>query len=125
MTKRERIMAAVEGRPVVPTSEQPEVDVAIISAGYVSAMRIPILRGREFTDSDVEGRPAREACLENRECTDRGDRSRLDVGRGIEPFRRREQCVDVAGEAMGGPDVPQMFSVEVLCPQPVRLLAGE
>jgi putative ABC transport system permease protein len=49
---------AVEGRPVVPTSEQPEVDVAVISAGYVSAMRIPVLRGREFTDSDAEGRPA-------------------------------------------------------------------
>jgi predicted permease len=49
---------AVEGRPVVPTSEQPEVDVAIISAGYVSAMRIPVLRGRDFTDSDVAGRPA-------------------------------------------------------------------
>jgi putative ABC transport system permease protein len=49
---------AVEGRPVVPTSEQPEVDVAIISSGYVSAMRIPVLRGRDFTDSDVAGRPA-------------------------------------------------------------------
>jgi putative ABC transport system permease protein len=49
---------AVEWWPVVPTSEQPEVDVAIISAGYVSAMRIPVLRGRDFTDSDVEGRPA-------------------------------------------------------------------
>ena len=49
---------AVEGRPVVPASEQPEVDVAIISAGYVSAMRIPVLRGRDFTNSDVEGRPA-------------------------------------------------------------------
>ncbi len=47
----------VEGRPVVPASEQPEVDVAIISAGYVSALRIPILRGRDFTDSDVAGRP--------------------------------------------------------------------
>jgi putative ABC transport system permease protein len=49
---------AVEGRAVVPTSEQPEVDVGVISAGYVSAMRIPVLRGRDFTDSDVEGRPA-------------------------------------------------------------------
>jgi putative ABC transport system permease protein len=49
---------AVEGRPVVPTSEQPEVDVAIITSGYVSAMRIPVLRGRDFTDSDVAGRPA-------------------------------------------------------------------
>ena len=49
---------AVEGRPVVPTSEQPEVDVAIISAGYVSALRIPVLRGRDFTDSDGAERPA-------------------------------------------------------------------
>lgn len=49
---------AVEGRPVVRTSEQPEVDVAIISAGYVRALRIPVLRGRDFTDSDVAGRPA-------------------------------------------------------------------
>jgi predicted permease len=49
---------AVEGRPIVPASEQPEVDVAVISAGYVSALRIPVLRGRDFTDSDVAGRPA-------------------------------------------------------------------
>ncbi|HJT69811.1 MAG TPA: ABC transporter permease [Terriglobales bacterium] len=48
---------AVEGRPVVPMSEQPEVDVSIISAGYVSALRIPILRGRDFSDGDVAGRP--------------------------------------------------------------------
>jgi predicted permease len=49
---------AIEGRPVVPMSEQPEVDVRAISAGYLSAMHIPIVRGRDFTDSDVAGRPA-------------------------------------------------------------------
>ncbi|PYX83066.1 MAG: ABC transporter permease [Acidobacteria bacterium] len=49
---------AVEGRPVVPMSEQPEVDVRVISAGYTSALRIPVLRGRDFDSSDVAGRPA-------------------------------------------------------------------
>jgi putative ABC transport system permease protein len=46
-----------EGRPVVPMADQPEVDVRLISPGYMSAMHIPLLRGREFDDSDVAGRP--------------------------------------------------------------------
>jgi putative ABC transport system permease protein len=45
-----------EGWPVLPMSDQPEVDVRIISPGYLSAMRIPLLRGRDFDDSDAEGR---------------------------------------------------------------------
>ena len=46
-----------EGRPAVPMADQPEVDVRLISTGYMSAMRIPLLRGREFDGSDVTGRP--------------------------------------------------------------------
>jgi putative ABC transport system permease protein len=49
---------AIEGRPVLPMSEQPEIDVRLISSGYMSAMHIPILRGRDLRDSDVAGRPA-------------------------------------------------------------------
>jgi len=49
---------AIEGRPTVPMSEQPEVDVRLISPGYMSAMRIPILRGRDLNDTDIAGRPA-------------------------------------------------------------------
>ncbi|HET8826342.1 MAG TPA: ABC transporter permease [Terriglobales bacterium] len=48
---------AVEGRPVVAMSEQPEVDVRRISAGYLSTLRVPVLRGRDFDASDVAGRP--------------------------------------------------------------------
>jgi putative ABC transport system permease protein len=43
---------AIEGRPVVPMSEQPEVSVRVITPGYLKAMRIPILEGRDIQQSD-------------------------------------------------------------------------
>jgi len=43
---------AIEGRPVVPMAEQPEVDVRLISPGYVETMHIPLLRGRLLRESD-------------------------------------------------------------------------
>ena len=49
---------AVEGRPVVPMSEQPEVDVSVITTGYASALHIPVLQGRDFNSADIAGRPA-------------------------------------------------------------------
>jgi len=49
---------AIEGRPTLPMSEQPEVDVRLISTGYMRAMRIPILRGHDIRDTDLAGRPA-------------------------------------------------------------------
>jgi len=48
---------AIDGRPVVAMSEQPEVDVRLISPGYMQSLRIPILRGRDFGEQDVAGRP--------------------------------------------------------------------
>lgn len=47
---------AIEGQPVLPLSEQPEVDVRNITPGYMSAMRTPVIRGRDLSDSDIAGR---------------------------------------------------------------------
>ena len=49
---------AIEGRPLLPMSEQPEVDVRLTSPGYMDALHIPILRGRDFSDTDRAERPA-------------------------------------------------------------------
>jgi putative ABC transport system permease protein len=43
---------AIEGRPAAALSEQPEVSVRIVSAGYFNAMRIPILQGRTISADD-------------------------------------------------------------------------
>src|SRR5208282_4130869 len=66
----------VEGRPVVPMADQPELDTGLISPGYMSAMHIPLLRGREFDDSDVVGRPGAVLISQSmaRECWPNQDR---------------------------------------------------
>jgi putative ABC transport system permease protein len=48
---------AIEGRPTLPMSEQPEVDVRLVTPGYMSALHIPVLRGRDLNDTDLAGRP--------------------------------------------------------------------
>jgi putative ABC transport system permease protein len=48
---------SIEGRPVLPMADQPEVDVRGISPGYLRTMRVPIIRGRDFLESDAAGRP--------------------------------------------------------------------
>ena len=42
----------LEGRP--DESKSADADYAIVSPGYLSAMRIPLLRGRDFNDGDTE-----------------------------------------------------------------------
>ncbi|HZR56091.1 MAG TPA: ABC transporter permease [Terriglobales bacterium] len=48
---------AVEGRPMVPMAEQPEVAVRSIEPEFIRTMRIPLLQGRAFNNADVVDRP--------------------------------------------------------------------
>ena len=50
--------ALPEGQPVVPVAERPVFNVQMVSEGYAVAMRIPLKRGREFTERD-DGRAPR------------------------------------------------------------------
>jgi putative ABC transport system permease protein len=47
---------AIEGRPAAAMADLPEVEVRLISPGYMSAMHIPLLNGRDIDDSDAAGR---------------------------------------------------------------------
>jgi predicted permease len=44
---------AAEGHPLVAMSEQPEVSVRVATPGYIQAMRIPLLQGRNISTSDT------------------------------------------------------------------------
>jgi putative ABC transport system permease protein len=44
---------AVEGRAVVLMSEQPEVSVRVVTPGYLQAMHIPMLEGRDIQERDT------------------------------------------------------------------------
>jgi predicted permease len=48
---------AIEGHAAAALSEQPEVAVRVLTPGYLRAMQIPLLRGRDVGEADVTGRP--------------------------------------------------------------------
>jgi len=53
----------VAGRPAPAPGEEPSTDVRVADAGYFEALRVPLLRGRQF--SDVESREPRSVVLIN------------------------------------------------------------
>jgi predicted permease len=49
---------AVEGHEALEMAHQPEVSVRVLSPQFFRTMRIPIVRGRDFTDADTPTSPA-------------------------------------------------------------------
>ena len=103
---------AAEGHPVVPMSEQPEVDVRLISFGYLDALRIPILLGRDFNNGDSTDAPP--VAIVNQAVARRSFPSGDAVGQMIWcPFdsldRRMLKIVGIVGDIhQYGPEKPVM-----------------
>jgi len=49
---------SIEGQPVLPMADQPEVAVREIAPGYLRSLHVPLLGGREISDADTAERPA-------------------------------------------------------------------
>lgn len=49
---------SIVGRPQLPLSEQPQLQGNTVTPGYLRALRIPLLRGRELAETDTADRPA-------------------------------------------------------------------
>src|SRR5262249_44370969 len=47
----------VDGSPVLPVGTAIPIDWRLVSDGFIRTMRIPLLRGRDFTDSDGAATP--------------------------------------------------------------------
>jgi putative ABC transport system permease protein len=47
----------IEGRPAPPGQPKPEEQLRFVTPGYFESMRIPFMRGRDFTERDVNGAP--------------------------------------------------------------------
>ncbi|HEY6392787.1 MAG TPA: ABC transporter permease [Bryobacteraceae bacterium] len=47
----------IEGQPVVPIGEQPMLNIQAISPDYTKVLRVPLVRGREFTEHDGADAP--------------------------------------------------------------------
>ena len=49
--------ALPEGQPLVPLAQRPMFNIQMSGPGYAAALRIPVLRGREFTERDDAAAP--------------------------------------------------------------------
>lgn len=85
----------IEGQPVVAMADQPEVDVRMISPGYMRSMQTPILRGRDFSDEEVVGRPA--ALLVSKSMAERFWPGENPIGKRLTLTFSPEQVREVVG----------------------------
>jgi len=87
----------LEGRP--EESKSADADYAIVSPGYLSAMRIPLLRGRDFSDGDVEN--ARHVAVISQQMAREYFAGADPIGRRIwfDSFNRKENWLTIVGVA--------------------------
>jgi putative ABC transport system permease protein len=83
-----------EGQPIVPFGQRPILDIQTISPDYAQVLRVPLLRGRRFTDRDNAGAPG--AAIVNEAAVRRYWPNDNPIGKHI-LLGQRPQPVEVVG----------------------------
>jgi putative ABC transport system permease protein len=98
----EKTLFTIQDRPALQASEAPAADVQTISGNYFSALKIPLLAGRFFTEADTASAP--RAAIISRTMANRfwpgsdplGQRFKLGAADSAEPWMT---VVGIAGDA--------------------------
>jgi putative ABC transport system permease protein len=86
---------AVQGRPPAKPGESPSANHRVISPGYFSALGIPLLRGRTFTDRDAEKSPM--VAVVDQTFVDRHFPNEEPIGRGIDIGNGTDGFYEIVG----------------------------
>ena len=109
----------ISGRPPVPPSQQPAMQVRVATPGYFQTIGIPLKRGRFFSDADRWGSPqvvliteaAARQYFPNEDPI--GKRITLGWGRGKDKPRAGGEVVGIIGDVkdagLDEPDPPQIY----------------
>jgi putative ABC transport system permease protein len=105
----------IEGRPLPEGATPREVDWRLVSPDYFRTLRIPLVAGRLFDDTDIPSSPA--VALVNRELAQRYFPGEDPIGRRVRTFfEGRGNYVTIVGvvgdtkdQALGGDARPQIY----------------
>ena len=92
----ERIFKVI-GRPAVPIVQAPQAQYNEVSSGFFTSLKIPLVRGRYLSESDIEDSPWVV-------CIDESMARRYFPNE--DPIGKLVQTTLVVGEAVGGSEVP-------------------
>ncbi len=103
----------VEGRPPVTRDQMPFGDFRRVNQNYLSAMRIPLLRGRQFTEQEV--REAAKVLIVSKQLADTAFPNEDALGKRLitgfkgEPYEIVGITGDLLHNSLGGPSTPAMY----------------
>ncbi len=102
-----------EGQPDVPLGQRPIAAIHQISPGYGRVMRVPLLRGREFTEADDEHAP--KVAIVNQTVTSKFWPNQNPIGKKIMlgastgPFEVQGVWADTKNLGPASPPYPEVF----------------
>jgi putative ABC transport system permease protein len=103
----------VEGRPPVPPDQEFDGDFRRVNQNYFSALRIPLLRGRNFTEQEV--RQADNVVIVSQQLVDQVFPNEEALGKrlvpviGSEPYEIVGIVGDLLHQSLGGQPFPAMY----------------